>query len=344
MKVTQKNVLNDYEQTVISYTLENKNGMSVTILNYGLTITKLVVPDRNHQGVDIVLGYQNLNDYIDNVFSFGSTIGRFANRIAKGRFYFEGKEYQLEINNGENHLHGGSHGYWAKCWNHIPSEDALVFTLESPDGDAGYPGDLSCRVEFVLTDQNELEITYKATSNTKAFANFTNHSYFNLEGHEADNVFDNELQIHASSITEIDHTSIPTGHLLPVVDTPFDFNAPKKIGRDIGDSHPQLEIAGGYDHNYVLNQSVDKQIIAYSEKTGIEMSVSTTCPGVQLYTSNFVTNERIEKSGLPCQKQSAFCVETQYFPDAINHDHFDLPLITPENPFEEKTVFAFGIR
>ncbi len=344
MKITQKNILVDYDQAIISYTLENENGMSVSLLNYGLTITNLFVPDRKQQSVDIVLGYQNLNDYIDNEFCFGSTIGRFANRIAKGYFSFEGKEYQLEINDGENHLHGGSHGYWAKCWNHIPSEDALVFTLDSPDGDAGYPGDLSCRVEFVLTDKNELVIRYKASSDTKAFANFTNHSYFNLEGHDASSVFDNELQIHASSITEIDNTSIPTGHLLPVENTPFDFSVAKKIGRDIGESHPQLEIAGGYDHNYVLDQSVDKQIVAYSEKTGIEMSVSTTCPGVQLYTSNFVNNSRIEKTGSPCQKQSAFCVETQYFPDAINHDNFDLPIITPDHPFEEKTVFTFGVR
>ncbi len=343
MNISEKDVLAQADQPVKQYTISNQNGMSVSILNYGCTITNLYVPDKNQKLCDIVLGYQNIADYLDNIYCFGSTVGRFANRIAQGKFSFQGKTYQLEQNEQTNHLHGGSHGFWNRIWQHIPQENALLFELQSADGDAGYPGDLSCRVAFVLTDDNALKISYTAHSNTSAFANLTNHTYFNLTGHQAEQILDHQLQIQAAAITEIDQNLIPTGYLMPVEHTPFDFRKTKKIGQDIQQQHEQLKITSGYDHNFVLDQSADPQIKVFSENSGIEMQIKTSCPGVQFYTGNFLDQRKIEKSGKPCARRSAFCLETQYFPDAINQENFALPIIDKEHPYRSETTFKFTL-
>jgi aldose 1-epimerase len=321
------------------YTLTNKNGMEMTVTNLGCAIMTLSIPAKNGK-TDIVLGLDTPEAYTKPHPFFGVAVGRFANRIGKGKFTLSGKEYQLETNNGGvHHLHGGLNGLEKKPWNvESATSEKIVFTLQSPDGDGGYPGDLTAKITYTLTPQNTLRIDYEATTETETICNITNHSYHNLEGHTAKNVFDHELQIFSDKITEVDTGLIPTGNFVETANTPFDFTTPKPLGRDLK-AAGEVNNTGGYDHNYVL-RGEGKAATAYSPATGIRMTVSTNLPGMQLYTGNFIDGTVTGKS-TTYQQYSGFCLETQFFPDSINHPSFPSCTLKKGTPQTSYTEFAF---
>lgn len=332
-------------ESVYRYTLSNEKGMSAEICNIGCSILSLTVPDKEGKPTDVALGYETLGDYEKNPASFGCVVGRYGNRIKGGRFQFAGKTWQLEQNEGKNHLHGASGAYGRRFWPvSEESEDALTFCLKSPDGDGGYPGDLTSRVTYRISEDNELSISYHITTETEAFCNLTNHCYFNLSGHDAGTALDHEVFIGADAITEVDAESIPTGVLLPIGGTDFDFNTPKAIGKDIGGSHPQLAFGGGYDHNYVLKKTDGVCASAYSPKSGIFMEVFTNSPGLQFYTANSLEEREAGKHGVHYGHRSAFCMETQFFPDSINQPAFPSCAVTRDAPLKLRTTYRFSTK
>ena len=327
---------------IFSYQLENNNGILIRIINYGGIITHIFTPDKRGKSGDIVLGFDNLQDYLSAHPYFGAIIGRFANRIANASFSIDNRTYNLAANNGQNHLHGGIIGFDKKVWlavRNITTEFvSLKLAYESPDGEESYPGNLMVEVEYILNNQNELVINYTAQTDKKTHINLTNHSYFNLNGSE-NTIYDSNLQIDADYITEVAEGSIPTGKLLSVSNTPFDFRNPKKIGRDIND------VPGGFDHNYVINGFTGHLVRcarAEDPATGRTLEVLTTQPGVQLYTSNYIT-EIEGKEGRKYKKHSAFCLETQHFPDSPNKQNFPGTLLNPGETYQESTIYRFGL-
>ena len=321
-----------------TYKLANKSGISMTVTNLGCAIITLNVPTKDGGTKDIVLGLETAEDYLKTHPYLGVVAGRVANRIGGGKFSLGGKEYNLETNDGSHHLHGGVKGFDKKEWDVMESSDnRIVFQYESADGECGYPGNLLARVTYTLTDTNTLRIDYHASTDTETICNLTNHSYFNLEGHDAKDIYGHELQITANNITAVDKTLIPTGEYTPVEGTPFDFRRAKPIGKD-------LEAAGGYDHNY-LNLEGGKiaplSASVYSPVTGIRMSLTTNSPGMQLYSGNFLSGAENTKGGAAYGKHSGFCLETQLFPDAINKPNFPSPVVTKAQPQEFFTEFKF---
>lgn len=319
-----------------------EGAMSAVILDYGCTIQSLMVPDRSGKPVDVVLGYETIGEYEENDGYLGAAIGRVGNRIGAGRFTLEGREYTLAVNNGPNHLHGGLVGFDSVIWSAEIKPDALVFSRVSPDGEEGYPGNLTVTIAYRLTE-NALEITYDAKTDAPTLVNLTNHSYFNLNG--GGSVLEHVLTVNADYFCEGDGDCLPTGKLLPVAGTPFDFNKAKPIGWDIHADDVQLERAGGYDHNFCLSDPTTMKTAAVllSEKTGIEMTAYTTLPGMQVYTANFLT-ERRGKGGVSLGKRNALCLETQRYPDAIHHADFPSVVVTPEKAYHEVTTYAFGVK
>jgi len=326
---------------IISYTLENDNGVSIRIMNYGGIITHIMTPDKNGQIDDVVLGFNNLQDYLGSHPYFGAIIGRCANRIAKGSFVLDGVAYSLAVNNGPNHLHGGIVGFDKKVWlavRNITTEFvSLKLGYESPDGEESYPGNLMVEVEYVLNNQNELVINYTAQTDKKTHVNLTNHSYFNLNGGKGD-VLGYSLQIDSDYVLEPDKDSIPTGKILPVADTAFDFRTAKDIGSDIAQVPP------GYDHNFILNGN-PKQLRKFARVedpvSGRTLEVLTTEPGVQLYTANYI--DSIDgKDGLVYKKHSGFCLETQHYPDSPNQQNFPSTVLLPGEIFMSTTIYRFG--
>jgi aldose 1-epimerase len=312
----------------------NKNGITATITNYGCAIVTLCVPDKDGKPRDVVTGFDSLEGYLGKHPFFGVVAGRVANRISGGKFSLDGKEYSLEKNDGgEHHLHGGSNGFDKKLWDAKISGESLVLTHESPDGDSGYPGNLKARITYTLTDENALRIDYFAETDTKTVCNLTNHSYFNLEGHAAKDIYAHELQINASSITAVDELLIPTGELKPVENTPYDFRKAKPIGKDIADA------GTGYDDNFVLD-APGVAAIAYAATSGIKMTVKTDSPGIQLYTGNFLTGTK-GKNGAVHGKHSAFCLETQFYPDSVNNPNFPSCVVEKGKPQKFYTEFVF---
>ena len=321
-----------------TFELTNKNGLSVLLTNVGCAIMKILVPTEKGP-VDIVHGFETPDEYMDKHPFFGVVCGRVANRIAGGKFMFEGKEVSLERNDGNHHLHGGSNGFDKKIWNVLQSSNSsVVFSLNSPDGDSGYPGDLSCKVEYILSDENVLRINYHSTTRTKTVCNLTNHSYFNLCGHDAKNIYGQELEICSDKLTAVDEGLIPTGEFSNVERTPFDFRAPKAIGQDI-EAAGKVNNTGGYDHNYVL-RGEGKAASAYSPHTKIRMSVYTDSPGIQLYTGNFLDGT-VKGKGVTYNKHSAFCLETQFFPNSANIPSFPSMEVTSDKPQALYTEFKF---
>ena len=332
-------------ETVYRYTLSNKNGMSVDICNLGCSILSIIVPDKNGIPTDVALAYGSSSDYERNPASFGCVVGRYGNRIKGGQFSFGGKTWQLEQNEGKNHLHGASGAYARRFWPvSEESEDRLTFCLESPDGDGGYPGDLTSSVSYSLSEDNGLSISYHITTKTEAFCNLTNHCYFNLSGHGAGSVLDHEVFIAADAITEVDAESIPTGVLLPISGTAFDFNQPKPIGQDIESGHPQLAFGGGYDHNYVLKKTDGINASAWSPNSGILMEVFTNSPGLQFFTANGLEERNAGKDGAQYSRRGGLCMETQFFPDSINQPAFPSCVVTKDAPQDLYTTFRFSIR
>ena len=330
------------------FTLRNAAGVEVRAISYGGIITSLRVPDRNGTFDDIVLGFDRLDGYLKDPPFFGAIIGRYGNRIAKGQFTLDGATYELATNNGPNHLHGGTKGFDKVLWTAAPVEgkNAVTFTRTSPDGEEGYPGNLQVQVTYTLTDQNELIVDYRATTDKATVVNLTQHSYFNLAGHASGDILGHELMLNADRYTPVDGTLIPTGELAPVEGTPFDFRTPTAIGARIGDADPQLKNGQGYDHNWVLNRSGDGLQLAarvVEPKTGRTLEVRTSEPGIQFYSGNFLDGTLTGKQGATYNHRTGFCLETQHFPDSPNHPNFPSTTLRPGEEYRTTTVFTFGV-
>jgi len=333
------------------FTLTNANGLVVRAITYGGIIVSLHAPDRDGRFDDIVLGYDTVDGYVkDNSPYFGAIIGRFGNRIAKGTFTLDGQTYTLATNNGPNHLHGGLKGFDKVVWaGESASTDrgpAVTFSRISPDGEEGYPGALTARVTYTLTDRNELIVDYHATTDKPTIVNLTQHSYFNLAGQGARDILGHELQINADRYTPVDTTLIPTGELAPVEDTPFDFRQPTAIGARIDADHPQIKAGLGYDHNFVLTRSGDGLEVAarvVEPTTGRTLEVATTEPGLQFYSGNFLDGSITGKAGRVYRHRYGFCLETQHFPDSPNQPAFPPVVLRPGEEYRTQTVFTFGV-
>ncbi len=338
-------------ETVHAYTMKKEGGISVTLLTFGATIQKLLVPDHKGNIADVVGGYDALSSYEDGDGYQGAVVGRFGNRIDKGRFTLDGVDYQLACNNGPNHLHGGNVGFSHRVWDAevVEEEDAdcVIFSLVSPDGEENYPGTLQVSVEYRLVEGKELSITYRAKTDKRTILNLTNHSYFNLAGFDSGDIFEHLLYIDADRYVAINENMIPTGELVPVMDTPFDFRTAKAIGDDFDLSNEQLGLAGGYDHCMVFEETIHNpfsvpRVIVSDPKSGRRMLVYTTLPGVQFYTANFMTNPDFpHKGGYPQHGQHAVCFETENMPDSINHDGFTNCILNPDEDFYSQTVYTF---
>ncbi len=317
--------------------LTNAAGASITVLDYGATLQSLRVPDRDGRLVDVVLGYDCAADYERYDMYLGATIGRVGNRIANAAFSLNGVEHRLAANDGANHLHGGLRGFDKRLWEMRAEGDSIVCSRLSPDGEEGYPGDLRVCVRFFLTRDNALRIVYDAEGDRDTPVNLTNHSYFNLNG--GGTVLEHRLQVFAERFCEGDAGCLPTGRLLPVEGTPFDFRAEKRIGEDIGAEHVQLLRAGGYDHNYCL--SGKHAAVLRSEETGIRMRVETDLPGMQVYSGNFLKRHP-GKGGREIERRGALCLETQLYPNAFNCWGFPSPVLRAGQRLHSETVYAFS--
>jgi aldose 1-epimerase len=331
------------------YKLTNENGMEAAISNYGGTIVSLLVPDRRGGFADVVLGHDSLDRYLNDAAYLGPILGRYANRVAKGRFTLNGVAYSLVRNNGENHLHGGLKGFDKVVWNargiSTDKGEALELTYLSKDLEEGYPGNMSVLVVYTLTEENELRIEYTATSDKDTIINLTNHTYFNLAGHSSGNILQHELMINADRFTPTDSSSIPTGELHSVKGTPFDFTRPTAIGLRVNQDYEQLAYGHGYDHNFVLNRGVgDSPSLAarvHEPKSGRTLEVWTTEPGMQLYCGNFLDGSIRGKGEKSYHKNQGFCLETQHFPDSPNQPGFPSTVLRAGAQFRSMTVFRF---
>ena len=329
------------------YFLTNKNGMKAAITNYGGRLVSLLVKDKNDTLKDVILGYEKIDGYTKKGEPFfGGLIGRYGNRIAKGKFTLNGKPYQLELNDGVNTLHGGVKGFSSQMWDMKAMTDStLTLTYSSADGEGGYPGKLDVEVTYTLKDDNAVAIEYTATTSKPTIVNLTNHAYFNLNGAGDSTILNDLLQIKADNFTPIDNTLIPTGKLQPVKGTPFDFTTLKPIGQDINAKDEQLTNGKGYDHNWALNKHTLSDVVATlkSEVTGISMDIYTDEPGLQFYTGNFLTGETKDgKGNIAYKYRSALCLETQHFPDSPNQPSFASTTLNPGAKYHTVTIYKFS--
>jgi aldose 1-epimerase len=329
------------------YTLTNEHGMEARIMTYGGILVSLKVPDSSGNLADVVLGFDSLDQYVKQSPYFGAIVGRYANRIAKGKFTLEGKEYTLAINNGANSLHGGLRGFDKVVWKAVQESNLLSLTYVSGDGEEGYPGTLSVKVIYKLSKDNILRIDYVATTDNPTVLNLSHHSYFNLAGAGEGDVLGHLLTINADAFTPVDAGLIPTGELRKVKGTPFDFSTPTAIGARINQDDDQLKKRGGYDHNFVLNKS--KKYLTEAARvedpaSGRVMEVWTTEPGLQFYTGNFLGGNMKGKGGKTYAKRGGFCLETQHFPDSPNHPEFPSTELKPGNGFHSVTEFRFSTK
>ena len=327
------------------YTLVNKNGLKARLTDYGATLVELTAPDRDGRFGDIVLGFDSLEGYLKSSPYFGCIVGRYGNRIAKGRFTLDGVEYELATNNGANHLHGGIVGFDKVLWTAEPISTAgargVKFGYLSPDGEEGYPGNLRVAVTYLLTDENELSIRYEAETDRATPVNLTHHSYFNLAGQGNGDILGHELTLFAPSYTPVDNGLIPTGEIAPVAGTPFDFGKPAAIGARIA------QVPGGYDHNFVLAGGGGKLVRAatvYEPAMGRVMEISTTEPGIQFYAGNFLDGTISGKGGKVYDKHYGFCLETQHFPDSPNQPGFPSTILRPGSKYQSLTVHKFSAK
>jgi len=336
-------------KTADLYTLKNNNGMQVSITNFGATVVSIVVPDKAGKMADVALGYDDLAGYELNKNYLGVLVGRYGNRIAHGKFSIDGTEYTLAKNNGDNSLHGGIKGFNKAMWEAKDvskgGEAAVEMKYVSKDGEEGYPGNLSVTVVYTLTNKNELKIDYSATTDKKTVVNLTNHTYFNLAGQGNGDILKQELMINADTFTPVDSGLIPTGELKKVQGTPFDFRKPTAIGARIDGNDEQIKLGGGYDHNFVLSRKAATGLSLAARVSdavsGRTMEVWTTEPGVQFYTGNFLDGSFKGKGGIAYQKRTAFCLETQHFPDSPNHPSFPTTLLKPGEKYHTTTVYKF---
>lgn len=333
------------------YILRNAKGTEVAVTNYGGTIVGLMVPDKDGQLADVIQGHDNIQDVINSPEPYLSTlIGRFGNRICKGRFTLGGKEYQLAINNGPNALHGGPTGFHAQVWDAVQmNEQSLALSLISPYGDEGFTGEVKINVEYTWTDDNELKIDYLATTNKKTIINLTHHAFFSLAGvaNPTPTIDDLECEVNADFYLPIDETSIPTGEILKVEGTPFDFRTPKPVGRDIDADNEQTRNGNGYDHCFVLNKREVGELSFAARITdpssGRTMECWTTEPGVQMYSDNYATGYSGQK-GATFPRRSAVCFEAQHFPDSPNRPYFPPVVLNPGETYRQTTIYKFGVK
>jgi aldose 1-epimerase len=335
------------------YILTNKNGMQAAITNYGATLVLVSVPDRNGKIGDVILGYDSVADYEDGKAYFGATVGRYANRIAHGKFTLNGTTYTLAKNDGENTLHGGTKGFNKQFWTAKDvsgsSGQALRLTYLSKDGEEGYPGNLHITVTYTLAaDRNELRIDYGATTDKDTVINVSNHAYYNLAGQGNGDILQHQLTLHASRFTPVDQTLIPTGELRDVKGTPFDFTKPTAIGARIDNDDQQLKLGKGYDHNWVLDHKTKASLApaaeAYDPQSGRVLEILTTEPGIQFYTGNFLDASVHGKGGKTYGFRSALCLETQHFPDSPNHPGFPSTVLGPGQHYHSTTVYKFSTK
>lgn len=354
MKISSRpfGILPDNSQVTL-FTLSNKNGLKAEIIDYGAIIVSLMVPDKEGIFGDIVLGYDNIEDYLERSPFFGAIIGRHANRIEDAEFVIDNIKYVLDKNEDPNHLHGGIEGFDKRLWDskiiNNNGQESLELSLFSPDGDQGYPGDLEVRVIYRLNDFDELEIEYYAVSSKDTVLNLTNHSYFNLSGHNSGSIVNHEIKINADFYTPVNQETLPTGEIRNVKDTAFDFTESKTIKEALA-SYPnceQLRFGSGYDHNFVI-RNCDGNLMegcqAYDPKSRRLMICYTTKPGVQLYTGNHLKSAGMGKNQAIYDDRHAFCLETQYFPNAMKYRHFPSPVLAAGNTYHHKTVYKFSTR
>lgn len=336
-------------RAVERFTITNANGLEIRAITYGGIITSIRVPDRAGTLGDVVLGFDTLDGYLTDHPFFGAIIGRYGNRIAKGQFTLNGRTYSLATNNGPNSLHGGNKGFDKVLWDAqpLPDGNGVAFTRTSPDGEEGYPGNLKVRVTYTLTDKNELVVEYHATTDKATPVNLTQHSYFNLAGEGSGDILGHRLMLNADRYTPVDATLIPTGELAPVEGTPFDFRTPTTIGARIDQSNAQLKNGQGYDHNWVLTRKgpgLELAARVSEPKSGRTLEITTTEPGIQFYSGNFLDGKIKGKSGHVYAHRTGFCLETQHFPDSPNHPNFPSTILQPGREYSTKTVFRFDVQ
>ena len=330
------------------FTMKNENGMVVTLTNYGAKIVSIYVPDKNGDFADVMLGFNSLEKYLEWGASHGAVVGPFANRIANAQFTIGEETYQLPVNNGEACLHSGPDSWYRKVWDYEQNGNSTVFTLESPDGEFGFPGNKKVKVTYTLTENNELKIDYEVTTDKATHINLTNHSYFNLRGEGNGDILNHVLVIYADKSTPVvDESMIPTGEIVDIRGTDLDFTTPHAIGERIDNDNPQLVFGAGYDFNYVLNKESNELSFAasaFEPESGRYMEVFTTEPGVQLYSGNHLNGKEIGKGGKPYTARTGFCLETQHFPDSPNQPGFPSTLLNPGETYRSTTVFKFSVR
>jgi aldose 1-epimerase len=332
------------------FSLKNKNGMEVKITNYGGIITSIIVPDKDGKMADVVLGFDNIAQYLAPHPYFGAIIGRYGNRIANGKFKLDNNTFTLVKNNGEHHLHGGTKGFNKMIWEakeiRTSSRVGVEMSYKSIDLEEGYPGNLTIQVKYSLSNKNHLLIAYQASSDKKTICNLTNHSYFNLAGEGNGNILNHELTVNANQITPTDTDMIPTGELQNVEETPFDFREATPIGKRIENENQQLKNGNGYDHNFVLNErkNIDKAATLFDPESGRLMEVFTTEPGIQIYTANSLDGSLLGKSGKPYLKRGAVCLETQHFPDSPNQPNFPSTILEAGELYLSATTYKFSVK
>ncbi|MFC5283857.1 aldose epimerase family protein [Pedobacter alpinus] len=336
------------EKKVSAYELENANHVVAKFTNYGAKITSLMVPSSNGEMTDVVVGFNSIKDFIASTDPYyGAIIGRYANRIGKGKYSIDGVDYQAPTNDGPNMLHGGPDGYQSIVWDAEKLNDTtLQFSHLAKDGEMGFPGNLTVKVIYQLTSKNALKISYEAITDKKTILNLTNHAYFNLNGEGSGTILNHQVQIFANEFTPVDSNLIPTGEIVKVAGTPFDFNNMLTIGERIEADDQQLKYGKGYDHNYVLSDKGEMKHAAkvIGDKTGIIMDVYTEEPGIQFYSGNFMSGKNTFKNGVKDDFRTAFCLETQHFPDSPNHPNFPSTTLSPGETFKSVSYFQFSVK
>ena len=334
------------------FKLQNAHGTTIEIMDLGAIIVSLITADASGNFANITTGFDNPQQYANGAGYMGAVVGRYANRIANGRFSLDGVEYTLAVNNGDNAIHGGLIGFDKKIWtagySDINDEAQLILTLISEDGEEGYPGTVNVTVVYTLNDENQLVIDYSATADKATIINLTNHAYFNLDGHDADSILEHEIMINADRYTPVNSESIPTGEIADVAGTPLDFRTAKTIGQDIESDHQQIQYGSGFDHNFVINHEQPAQLShaasVYSPQSGRVLNVYTDQPGMQFYTGNFLNGSLIGNDGAVYERRDAFCLETQHFPDSPNKPNFPSTVLRPGELYQTRTIFEFGTR
>jgi aldose 1-epimerase len=329
-------------------TLTNKAGNVIKLTNFGAKIIWIEVPDKNGKKENITFGYDTFDGTINGDMSFGSVVGRYANRIANAKFTLDGIEYKLPVNNGPNTLHGGPGGWHSVVWNTEVLKDsefpAVKFTYVSPDMEQGFPGTMKVEVIYTWNDNNEIVMDYKCTTDKRTVINITNHAYFNLHGAGNGDILDHVLTLRASAFTPVDSVMIPTGEIRPVAGTPFDFTTPHTIGERIGENYDQLILGRGYDHNYVLDNKEPVDVTVYEPVGGRVLEVITDQPGMQLYTGNFLDGTKIGHGGKPYTHRSGFCLESGHYPDSPNHPEFPTTVLNPGETLTTQTIYRFSVK